>query len=320
MAFSFLTLQILMPPSIILGLWPLSGVTTIGVTQRDVVSTLQMAIDLGITTFDTAFSYGYDGESDRALGAAIAGRRDQFTVFGKVGQRWASDKSLTADKRRVVDGQPKTLIADAETSLKRIGIERFDLLFLHAPDPNVEIEVSAEAIQSLRERGLCDRVGVSNVSTDQYRRFRDAIQCDAIQCPLNVLQTDHLHDLIKSCHDDRCETYTFWTLMKGLLSGAITRDHQFDDGDSRPKYEIFQGDRREAAHIVIDKLSALAKTHEITMAQLAIGWVLSQPGVTSALVGARRKEQIAETAAAKKLSIELVDQIEAIVNPCRHLF
>ena len=305
-----------MPPlsPVVFGLWPLAGITTIGVTDRDVAQTLDAAISAGITRFDTAFSYGYDGRSDRALSRAIADSRNSYEVFGKVGQRY------DANRQRVIDGRPTTLIRDAETSLARLQIDFFDVLFLHCPDPQVELATSAEAIAELQRRGLCKRIGVCNVTVDQYREFRDAVGCDAIQCPLNLLQTESLDHLIATCRHDGCEVYTFWTLMKGLLAGAITRDHVFAEGDSRPGYDIFQGSKRQAAHDLVDQLAELARRHDRTTAQLVIGWVLSQPGVTGALVGGRKPEQIIETAHSTPLSEDLLGQVERLVAPMRPTF
>ena len=293
--------------SIILGLWPVAGVTTVGVTRQDAESTIATAIECGITRFDTAFSYGYEGESDRLLGKFISQERDRFHVIGKVGQRW------NGDRVRVVDGSPGTLIADAEKSLRRIGIERFDLLMLHSPDPDVAIEASAETLDGLRRRGLCRETGVCNVDAEQRRRFASACPCDAIQCPLNLLQQDTLRQLIPECHREGCKAYVFWTLMKGLLAGKITRDHVFAEGDSRPGYPIFQGQQRARAHKVLDQLAVVAKENSTTIAALSIGWAVSQPGVSAALVGARRPEQIRETAAAKRLDHDTVVRIDQIL-------
>ncbi|TWU02445.1 aldo/keto reductase [Stieleria varia] len=292
---------------VVLGLWPIAGITTLGVTESDALQTIRCAIDAGITRFDTAFAYGYDGRSDRMLGDAIASRRDEFDVIGKVGQRW------TSDHQRVLDGRPETLIADAETSLRRIGIEQFDTLMLHAPDPKVPIQISANAIAELTRRGLSRRIGVCNVDVEHYQRFRDAVGCDAVQCPLNMLQSDASASLIRQCEQDRCDVFTFWTLMKGLLAGKISREHTFADGDSRPGYAVFQGQQRENAHKVLDELAPLACKRGRTIAQLAIGWVLSQPGVTAALVGAHKPEQIAETAAATPLDEDLLSEVDSIV-------
>lgn len=299
--------------SVVLGLWPIAGITTVGVTEREARATIGKAIDCGITAFDTAYSYGFDGESDRLLGDHIRQDRDRFLVIGKVGQRWDDNRV------RVVDASPDTLRQDAESSLRRIGIEHFDLLMLHSPDPNIPLEQSVDAIVQLQSRGLCRNIGVCNVNLKQYRFFRESLlsrdlHCDAIQCPLNLLQRDALADLIPQCESDRCGVDVYWTLMKGLLAGRIGRNHVFEQGDSRPGYPIFQGKARQRAHDVIDALRHIGNARGCTVAQLAIGWALAQPGVRSALVGARRPEQVVEIAAARKLPTDVVAQIDEIVS------
>ena len=296
---------------IALGLWPIAGITTLGVTPNDAGQTIQTAIDSGVTTFDTAFSYGYEGESDRLLGQYIRDERKRFCVIGKVGQRW------TADHKRVIDATPTTLIQDAEASLHRIGIDSFDLLMLHSPDPNVPIEKSATTIRRLQERGLCHRIGVCNVNISQLQAFRDEVGCDAIQCPLNLLQRAPLHDLVPLCANSGIEVYVYWTLMKGLLAGKISRDHDFAKGDSRPNYTIFQGAARQRAHQVLDGMADIANKQNLTIAQLSIGWAVSQPGVTAALVGAHRPEQIRETAMSQPLEPSILQHIDALVSSSR---
>ncbi len=291
---------------ITLGLWPIAGITTSGVTRVEAHETIATAIKCGVRRFDTAFSYGYDGESDRLLGEHVRFSRDDFHVTSKVGQRWSDSSGATQKRSRIIDGSPKTLIADAETSLRRIGIEQLDCLMLHCPDPNVPIEESAEAIRSLQQRGLCVETGVCNVTPEQRVRFAAVANCDAIQCPLNLVQSDSMQQLIPACQSDGCDVFVFWSLMKGLLSGRINRDHVFASDDVRPSYAIFQGNQRERTHRIIDALREIGKQVDCTVAQLAIGWAMSQPGVTGALVGARRPEQVLENAAATKLPPDIV--------------
>jgi len=296
-----------------LGLWPIAGITTVGVTARDADQTIITAIESGITTFDTAFSYGYEGESDLILGRHIHANREGFTVIGKAGQRWNSRRE------RITDGSKAGLVADTELSLGRLGIEYFDLLMLHCPDPEVPIETSAEAIGGLLQRGLCRQAGVCNVNVEQLQRFQSIVRCDAIQCPLNLMQRDSLDDLVPNCRTRGVHVYAFWTLMKGLLAGRIKRDHQFAAGDSRPNYPIFQGAERERAHRIVDGMNALAHQAQQTTAQLAIGWVLAQPGISMALVGGHTPEQIKETALAQPLTPDLSKAIDRLVlSPSPH--
>ena len=295
---------------IVLGLWPIAGITTIGVTARDANATISAAIESGVTNFDTAYSYGFDGESDRLLGEQVRGDRDRFTVMGKVGQRW------NADRQRIIDGSPDQLTRDAEESLRRMKLDYVDILFLHSPDPNVALEASASAMQNLRARGLCKRIGLCNASAKQLNEFAGFVSTDAIQCPLNMIQRDSQTELIDPSHAAGREVYVFWTLMKGLLAGKITRDHVFRTGDSRPGYPIFQGELRRSIHDAIDQLQELGRQSDQTIAQLSVGWAISQSGVTAALVGARRPEQIRETLAARVLSDETIQSINAIVADC----
>lgn len=292
---------------VILGLWPIAGVTSVGVTDEQSRRTIAAALDCGVNTFDTAFSYGYHGESDRLLGEMIAGRRDEVVVIGKVGQRW------TADRRRQIDGTPESLIADAEASLARIGIDRFDLLMLHSVDPRVDIRISADAIAGLQRRGLADRTGVCNVDLHQLQRFAEAAHPEAVQWPLNMLQREILDGRLPWCQTEGVAVLVYWTLMKGILAGRIGRHHRFAAGDSRPGYEIYQGEARARTHRIVDSLQQLAAACGRTVSQLSIGWALSQPGITAALVGAKRPEQIRETAAAGPLSGEVLAEIERIV-------
>ena len=299
--------------SIILGVWPLAGITSGAVDPETARQTIHAAIDAGIDTFDSAFSYGYEGESERLLGEVLRARRGQaaednrsLRVIGKVGQRWSGYKN------RYTDGTPKQLTLDAEESLRRLGIEKFDWLLLHAIDPKVDLMRSAEALLQLQRRGLADAFGICNVNTEELTQFAQYVDCAAIQCPLNLLQRHSLDPLIRTARSLGAECFVYWTLMKGLLAGQISRDHQFDAADSRPGYAIFQGEQRRRAHDVIDLLESIAQRFDTTVARLAIGWALSQPGVTGALVGAKSPEQIRETAAAGPLSDELLAEITVI--------
>ena len=294
-------------PHVIFGLWPIAGITTIGVGRRDARATIAAAIEAGITTFDSAFSYGYDGESDRLIGEFLRADRDSLHIIGKVGQRWTNDRS------RVVDATPETLTRDAETSLQRMGIDQFDLLMLHSPDPQVPLEISAGAIDKLKQRGLCRQTGLCNATVAQRRQFSSAADCEAIQCPLNLLQQDALGDRIPDAQSIGCGVQVYWTLMKGLLAGKISRDHVFDERDSRPNYPIFQGSARERAHRIVDQMRDIGQQADLTPAQLSIGWALAQPGVSAALVGGHRPEQIRETASARPLDRDLLDKVNQIV-------
>jgi len=294
-----------------MGLWPIAGITSTGVNAETSRQAIETAIDMGVRWFDTAYSYGFDGESDRLLGQVIAqlssGSNESLAVIGKVGQRW------DAAKQRVIDATPATIRLDAEASLQRLGIEQFDLLMLHSVDPQVPIEESATAIAELSQRGLAKQIGVCNVSLQELQRFASVIPPSAVQLPLNMLQTDILQEIVPWCHQRDVAVHVYWTLMKGILAGAITRDHQFSAADSRPKYPIYQGAARERTHRLVDRLQRLASEYGTTVSKLSIGWTISQPGVTSALVGGKYDWQIRETAGARPLAGEVLSKIDQAI-------
>jgi len=298
---------------VVLGVWPLAGITSGSVEPQVARQTVRAALDAGIDTFDTAYSYGYQGEAELRLGEALRDQRRSPTaatprVIGKVGQRW------TADRKRYTDGSPRQLIADAEESLRRLQIPHFDHLLLHAVDPQVDIRRSAEALDELRRRGLAAEIGVSNANVDELIAFAACVPCSSLQCPLNLLQPQSLDPLIATAHRLGVGTFAYWVLMKGMLAGKISREHTFPAGDSRPNYDIFQGAARERAHDVVDRLQAIAADHQTTVAELAIGWALSQPGVRGALVGAKSPEQIRETAGATPLAAEVLAKVNQLVS------
>ncbi len=293
---------------VILGLWPIAGVTTIGVTSTDALATIATAIELGIDTFDTAYSYGRDGESDRYLARMIKGSSDRYHIISKVGQRYQDDGA------RIADGRPQTLRLDAEESLRRLRIERFDTLMLHSVDEHVDIRQSAEALQKMQDNGIAKRIGLCNASVQERQLFSSVCDCRAIQCPLNMLQSENLSTVIADAADANCDVLVYWTLMKGLLAGKISPEHVFPPGDSRPAYAIFQGEQRARAHRVVNELQNIARETNRTPAELAVSWALSQPGVTGALVGARRPDQIREVASAAKLDQTTLLRIDKAIE------
>ena len=300
-----------------LGCWPLAGMTRSGVTPESAVATVRAAIDAGITHLDTAYCYGEHGESERAIRAALAElggstARDGVVIAGKCGIHWVRDDTLAPPRRQVVDGRPERLRAEVEESLSRLGTDRFDLLYLHAPDPAVPVEESAGGLRELLDEGKARAIGLSNGSCASLERFAAACPLAACQLPFNMLQREIEADVLPWCVRHGVGLVAYWPLMKGLLAGTMRRGQVFPASDSRHKYPIFQGEAFERNLDFVDVLRPIAGRLGVAVAELVLAWTAEQPGVASVLFGATSPAQVAENAAA--LACELDDAARQAIS------
>jgi aryl-alcohol dehydrogenase-like predicted oxidoreductase len=293
-----------------LGCWPISGMTSLDVNEADSLATLLAALDAGINFLDTAYAYGAAGESERLIARALGRRRDQVVIATKGGIEW------DAAGQRVIDGRPNTLRRQCEESLRRLATDHVELLYLHAPDPNTPLADSAGELGRLQAEGKTRLVGVSNFSLAQLQEFHAVCPLAAFQPPYNMLQRDIECDTLPWCREHGISVCIYWPLMKGLLAGTLPRGHVFQPGDGRAKYPMFQGDEWRKNQDFLDELLLLAAEIGKTVAQIVVNWTIQQPGITAALCGAKRPEQIAETAGAMgwQLSGEQLARIDAALS------
>ncbi len=289
-----------------LGCWPIAGMTSPGTSEADSLATIEACFELGINHLDTAFMYGVHGESERLIAKAVAGRRDEVVIATKGGLIRSASGTMTRD------GRPTTLRRQCEESLRRLNTNRVELLYLHAPDENTPIRESAGELKRLLDEGKTRCVGVSNVDVAQLEAFAAECPIAAYQPPYNMIERQIERDTLPWCRERNIAVLVYWPLMKGLLAGKIARDFVFGPDDSRHKYPMFQGEERRKNHDLVDKLSEIAAEAGHTVAQLVVNWTVHQPGITSALCGAKRPEQIRETAGAS--GWQLTDDQLARVN------
>ncbi len=280
-----------------LGCWPMAGVTTLGATHADGVATVRAAIDAGINHLDTAYVYGPNGESDRILAEALEGRRDEVVLASKVGVHYGPPGE-DSKQEMVTCGRPQKLKAECDELLQRLKTDRVDLLYLHSPDPEVPIAESAGALAELIAEGKTLSAGVSNTQLEQTQEFASACPLSAVQLPYNMLQRDIEQHTLPWCQENDVAVMVYWPLMKGLLAGAMDRSTELAEQDSRRKYPMYQGDEWQQNHDFVEELRAVAADAGVTVAQLVVHWTMHRRGITSVLCGAKRPEQIEETAGA----------------------
>ena len=267
-----------------------------GVADDDIIRAMHAGFDAGINWVDTAEVYG-DGRSEEIVGKAIAGR--DVYVFTKV-----ATEASGLDRDGVRRG--------AEGSLKRLGVDVLDLFQVHWPPYDVEVEETWEAMAALVDDGLVRYIGVSNFERDLIERCEKIRHVDCLQPHFSLLNTYGRDDLFPFCLDNGTGVIAYGPLAFGLLTGAIEENTTFADDDWRSGglgigyYDHFFApgifERRLAT---VEKLKGVADKLGIKLAQLALGWVFHQPGVTGAIAGSRSLDHVVENAEAG--SIELSD-------------
>lgn len=292
---------------IALGCWPIAGLTSPDTNDADSIATIQECFALGINHLDTAYMYGRDGESERLIARALGPRRDEMVIATKCGLHW------TATSHQTHDARPATLRRECEESLRRLNTDRVELLYLHAPDKDVPVAESAGELRRLLEEGKTRAVGASNLSVAQLEEFAAECPIAAFQPPYNMLMRQIEADTLPWCREHNVAVLIYWPLMKGLLAGKITRDHVFAGKDSRQKYPMFQGEERRKNHDLVDRLAAIAGKSGHTVAELVLNWTIHQPGITSAVCGAKRPSQIRDNAGGSgwQLSADELAEIDA---------
>jgi aryl-alcohol dehydrogenase-like predicted oxidoreductase len=291
--------------AVALGCWPIAGVTTLNVNDADSIATIQKCFDVGINHLDTAHVYGPNGESENLIRRALGNRRNEMVIATKCGIHYENGTMVT-------DNRSERLRLECDESLRRLGTDHVELLYLHAPDDKVPVADSAATLRRLMEEGKTLSIGVSNFTVEQMEEFHAVCPITATQMPYNMLQRDIEKRTIPWCRERNVAVMIYWPLMKGLLSGKLQRGEALDERDHRRNYPMYQGDELKKNQDFIDQLRSVAESSGHTVAQLVVNWTISQPGITSALCGAKRPAQIEDTAGA--MGWQLTAEQRAIID------
>ncbi len=274
-----------------LGCWPIAGMTNPHANRADSIATIKACFDLGINHLDTAYMYGRDGESERLIAQTLGTRRNEMIIATKGGLHWSPDG------KQIHDASPAALRRECEESLRRLSTDRVELYYLHAPDKNVPLAESAGELNRLKNEGKILSLGVSNLNLAQLQEFAAECPIAAFQPPYNMLQREIEIDTLPWCREHGLSVLVYWPFMKGLFTGKLNRD-QLHSRDNRQKYPQYHGEEWLKNSQLVEKLRLIAKQSGHTVAELVINWILHQPGITSALCGATRPDQIRENAGA----------------------
>lgn len=247
------------------------------------------AFDHGITFFDTADVYS-TGESEKALGAALAGRRDQAVVATKFGAPMSeTDRGSSPDYLRRA----------CEASLRRLGVDHIDLYYQHMPDPTVPIEDTLGALDELVQAGKVRHVACSNSSAQQIERAvetaseRGLPRFVAAQIEWNLLERQVEAELVPTCEGRDLAVIPYYPLAAGLLTGKYRRNSEFPKGSRFDKSEYFAATATDEALTRVEELLTLASKLDRQLSELAIAWLDAKPQVASVLIGSSTPAQVA---------------------------
>jgi len=300
---------------VMIGTWALGGWLWGGTAHNDADGAIGRALDLGINAIDTAPAYGF-GLSEELVGRSIKGRRDSVVIATKCGLVW-DDRPGAADFFETTDnsGHPltikrclrkKSILAECDASLLRLGIDTIDLYQCHWPDPGTPIEETIDAMMTLKDSGKIREFGVSNFSVKQLSEMVEMNATPASNQPkYSLLSREIEKDVLPYCHDHGISCLAYSSMEMGLLTGKFANDYVFPENDTRRNRPWFQPDKLKDVNEALKKIRPIAEKHSITLGQLAIAWVYHQPGITSAIVGCRNHQQGESNAAA--LNVRLTD-------------
>jgi aryl-alcohol dehydrogenase-like predicted oxidoreductase len=304
------------------GAWAVGGWMWGGTDEEQSIAAIRKAIELGVTSIDTAAVYGF-GLSEEIVAKAIAPyKRDDLQILTKFGLRW--DITEPAPERwKTIGryGKPVTIshwakadgiIHECEQSLKRLNTDYIDLFQQHWPDPETPVEESAEALTKLIEQGKIRAAGESNFTVELLDTISHQVPIASNQPPYSMVNRGIESELIPYCAENDISTIVYSPLQRGLLTGKITDGYEFHGDDHRAKSPLFKGENLKRVNAFLNEIRPIAESHRATLAQLVINWTLNRPGITAVLVGARNAKQAEENANA--LQFDLSQDETTLIN------
>jgi aryl-alcohol dehydrogenase-like predicted oxidoreductase len=293
-----------------LGTWSIGGWMWGGTDEQQAIRTIRTALDHGINLIDTAPVYGF-GHSEEVVGRALAqhGKREDVIIATKVGLEWHGEQIFRNSTR-------SRILVEIDESLRRLGTDYIDVYQVHWPDPLVPLEETAAAMHQLYRAGKIRAIGVSNYSVEQMKAFQKVAPLHSAQPPYNLFERGAESDVLPYCRIRGIHTLTYGALCRGLLSGKMKPDTQFEGDDLRKVDPKFQPPRYKQYLRAVERLDRFAQeNYGKNVLELAVRWALDRPFITAVLWGARRPEQLAPVAGVSgwKLDAAALKVIDGIV-------
>jgi aryl-alcohol dehydrogenase-like predicted oxidoreductase len=277
--------------------------------EAESLATLNRAVELGITLFDTADAYG-PFKNEELVGKALRGRRDQVVIATKFGFR-RDEKGQALG----LSGRPEYVRSACDASLRRLGIDCIDLYYQHRVDTEVAIEDTIGAMADLVKAGKVRYLGMSEAGALTIRRAHRVHPISAVQTEYSLWSRDVEEDVLPTLRELGIGLVAYSPLGRGFLTGQIKRIEDLAADDFRRLLPRFQGENFQKNLDLVEEVKRIAGTKGITPGQLALAWVLAQGNDIVPIPGTKRRKYLEENAAAAEVKLTASDlaSIEAVM-------
>ncbi|MBB4715502.1 aldo/keto reductase [Streptomyces luteogriseus] len=286
-------------------------------------ATLERALELGVTFYDTADAYGA-GENERFLAPFFKAHRDEVVIATKFALSIPPDDPT----RRVIRNDPPYIRQAVEASLKRLDVDAIDLYYMHRRDVNVPIEESVGTMADLVREGKVKHLGLSEVTAGELRAAHAVHPIAAVQSEWSLFSRDIETHVVPAARELGVTLVPYSPLGRGFLTGSFTDAEQdLSAGDFRRQQPRFTGDNAMANATLLELIRSVAKAHDATLGQIALAWVQQRATVHGLPVipipGTRKPARVEENTAATRIvltdgQLDLLDGIAAQVAGTRY--
>ena len=269
------------------------------------IQTIHRALELGVNWIDTAAAYGF-GHSETVVGRALAGLARRPYVFTKA-------SLVQGPGGRVVHNLTRdSILAEAEGSLQRLGVDAIDLYQIHWPNPDADIEQGWSALAELKEQGLVRHIGVSNFDVGQLQRIQQIAPVETLQPPYSLIARGVEDKILPFAEHEGIGVIAYSPMGSGLLTGAMTRERiqGLPEDDWRKHSESFQETQLSQHLALVERLTTVAARMDTTPGAVAVAWALRNSAVNGAIIGLRRPDQVGSILHAAGLELSDADVAE----------
>ncbi|MBV8135800.1 MAG: aldo/keto reductase [Deltaproteobacteria bacterium] len=298
-----------------IGCWEIGGGYG-SIEETEFIKAVGRALDQGINSFDTAEAYGF-GASEKSLAKALGARREEAVITTKFGVGYP-------DAPNYRDSTRKRVMESIEKSLKNLDTDYVDVYLIHWPDRSVPFEEPMRALDELVKQGKVRAVGLSNFKLAEIERCMQARRVDVVQYCWNMFDRRMQKEIFPYCRDHQVGVMAYGSLAYGVLTGTMSEEMDFGSDDWRSRrgrlgninlfQHLFGPDHFLKNLRAVEELKPIAQRYGKSLPQFALRWTLSNPVISTALVGCRNEREVNDNVGAVGWNISDADmkEIDAI--------